>query len=95
MAVSRPRNVPASKFRFEVPLAGAIDGVNTAFTAPEAWRHSPPNFAICVYYNGQRLLLVDDYTVLESGGPGTGYDTIVTVMAPRLGDKIWADYIAA
>jgi hypothetical protein len=47
-----------------------------------------------VYYNGQRLLLADDYTLAESGGPGTGYDTIQTVVVPKPGDKIWADYIA-
>jgi hypothetical protein len=95
MAVSRPRAIPANKFRFGVVLSGAVNGVNFVFTAPESWRQSPPNFAICVYYNGQRLLLADDYVVSESGGPGTGYDTVSTVVVPKPGDKIWADYIAA
>jgi hypothetical protein len=68
--------------------------VNVTFTAGEVFVHDPPRLTICVYYNGQRLLLADDYTLAESGGPGTGYDTIQTVVVPKPGDKIWADYIA-
>jgi hypothetical protein len=94
MGISRPRSVPAEKFRFEVLLAGTIDGANTAFTAPEFFRQSPPNFSIAIYYNGQRILLTDDFTVQESGGVGTGYDTVNTLFTPKSGDKLWADYVA-
>lgn len=95
MADARPQAIPAAKFRNGVLLSGAIDGVNQTFTSPEKFRHSPPNYNIAVYYNGQRIFLDDDYTVSESGGSGTGYDTVSTLFSPKVGDKIWADYIAA
>lgn len=94
MAVSRPRAVPRSKFRTAQLLVGTLDGVNTIFTTTEVFVHDPPRLSIAVYFNGQRLLLTDDYTLAESGGPGSGYDTVTTLTVPRSGDKIWADYIA-
>jgi hypothetical protein len=73
-------------------LAGATNGVNMSFATPEAFMHAPPGVSIRVHLNGQRLLLTDDYTVAESGGPGTGFDTVVLLFAPRSGDKVFADY---
>lgn len=95
MAVSRPRSTPAAKLRQEILLAGVVNGVNTTFTTPEIFLQSPPNYSIAVYYNGQRIFLNDDFTVDESGGVGTGYDTVETLFAPKAGDKLWADYVAA
>lgn len=95
MGVSRPRSVPASKLRSGVVLSGAVNGVNTTFTVPEFFRHDPPSFDIAVYFNGQRVLRDDDFTVSESGGAGTGYDTVETIFVMKTGDKIWADYVAA
>lgn len=92
MADTRRRAVPASKFRFGVVLSGAIDGANQVFTAPETFRHDPPNLALQLYYNGQRLLETDDYTV--SGPASLQGDTVTTLFTPKPGDKIWADYIA-
>lgn len=94
MATTRPRSVPASKLRFGVRLVGAINGVNTSFTTPDEFKHSPPTADICVYYNGQRLVRDDDFVIAESGGPGSGYDTVVTLFVPVPGDKILVDYIA-
>jgi hypothetical protein len=95
MAVSRPRSTPAANIRQEILLTGSIDGANTTFTTPEAFLQSPPNYSIAVYYNGQRIFLNDDFTVQESGGIGTGYDTVETLFTPKAGDKLWADYVAA
>ena len=95
MAVSRPKAVPAANFRYEVLLQGIVNGANTSFTTPESFRQAPPNFSIAVYYNGQRIFLDDDFTVQESGGVGTGYDTVETLFTPKAGDKLWADYVAA
>lgn len=75
-------------------LAGPVNGLNVVFTTPETFAHAPPGISIRVYLNGQRVLLVDDYTVAESGGPGTGFDTVIMVEAPRSGDKVFADYYA-
>ena len=94
MADASPRSVPSSKFRSGVQPSGAINGVNTVFSTPESFRHDPPNFDIAIYFNGQRVLRDDDFTVSESGGVGSGYDTITTLFTLKPGDKIWADYIA-
>lgn len=94
MATSSPRTVPASKHRFGVALAGAVNGVNVTFTTPEKFRHDPPRAQISLYFNGQRVFVGDDFTISESGGPGTGYDTVTTLFAPVPGDKLWADYFA-
>jgi hypothetical protein len=77
-----------------VLLTGTVDGVNTTFTAPEKFRHDPPNFDIAIYFNGQRVIRGDDFTVSESGGIGTGYDTVETIFVMKTDDKIWADYVA-
>ena len=74
-------------------LIGATNGVNTVFTTPEIFLHSPPNTEAKVYYNGQRVARAGDYTVSESGGIGTGFDTVTFLFAPRFGDTLWADYL--
>jgi hypothetical protein len=93
MAVSRPRSIPASKFRSAVTLAGDIDGINTTFSTPDLFRQVPPFFSIAVFYNGQRLIVSDDYLVSESSGAETGHDTVNLLFAPLPGDKLIADYI--
>ena len=95
MAVSGARSVPRSKLRSAQPLAGSIDGVNTSFSTPEPFVHDPPRLTLVLFYNGQRLFISDDFLISESGGPGTGYDTVQTLFAPRAGDKLWADYVAS
>jgi hypothetical protein len=77
-----------------ITLIGAIDKINQVFTTPTYFLHEIGGRSIQVYYNGQRLLDPDDYIPSESGGAGTGYDTITLQGAkpPRPGDKLWADY---
>lgn len=88
--------VAVGRYRTGVGLVGPKDGVNATFTTPglEKYTHNLPYLSIAVFYNGQRLLLLDDYIVVESGGSGTGYDTIIMGVAPRVGDKVSADYVA-
>ena len=74
-------------------LSGVIDSVNLVFTSPSKFLHTVGGVSIKVYMNGQRLLLTDDFTISESGGPLTGYDTITFLIAPRPGDKLFADYM--
>jgi hypothetical protein len=45
--------------------------------------------------NGLRLTLLEDYTIEESGGIGTGYDTIIMNLAPYSDDHIIVDYVVA
>lgn len=82
-----------AKFRFDITLTGVINDINTVFTSPDIFRQTPPNFSICVYHNGQRLRLTEDFTVSESGGIGTGFNRVSTLFIPKVGDKLWADYV--
>lgn len=49
-----------------------------------------------MYLNGVKQLLGDDYFILESGGPGTGYNAIIFTVPPSPipapVDVITADY---
>lgn len=80
----------------DIQLVGLVNNTNTIFTIPSGtWIQSPP-YKIIVYKNGVKQVLGDDFTIAESGGPGTGYDTVIlavpptTVPAPV--DVITADY---
>ena len=95
MPLVRRKALPAADAREGVVLAGVCNGVNPTFSAPEVFVHAPPGLSARVYLNGQRLLLTDDFTVAESGGPGTGFDTVILQHAPVVGDKVFADYFAA
>jgi len=57
-----------------VPLAGAIDGVNTTFTSPTAFSQ------ISVFLNGVRQLNPGDYVIVNP-------TTIQTVLAPTGGSE--------
>jgi hypothetical protein len=88
--------ISSARYRTGLDLSGARNGANLVFTAPggDKFTHNLPFLSIQVYFNGQRLKLIDDYVILESGGSGSGYDTVVLEVAPRTSDKILADYIA-
>ena len=86
-----------SRQRWNVPLLGPRDGVNLVFQTPEPFLVAT-YLPFCVYRNGVRLEsgTENDYNVSESGGPGTGYDT-VTLLAfpPHITEKLTADYATA
>jgi hypothetical protein len=80
--------------RWDIELLGAKNGANPVFTTPDKF---DPDYFV-VYWNGRRLFVGDDYLVSESGGPGTGYDTITllwTKLLPRAADRVTADYLRA
>jgi hypothetical protein len=94
MAVTaRIRDIAALKTREGIPLQGSYDGVNVSFQTPEPFVQTN-QMNIRVYRNGQRLRFgsVFDYTVAESGGPGTGYDTVIVAVPPKSADNLIADY---
>lgn len=78
---------------FQQPLSGDVDGVNVTFTTPAYFIASGPSKE-SFYLNGVLLRqgVTEDYTVSESGGIGTGYDTIVMAFAPKPGDWLTIDY---
>lgn len=88
MIIAR-RRVHSTKYN--VPLVGLINGTNQTYTTPDLFNAT----TIAVYYNGQRLQPTDDFTLGESGGPGTGYDTVSLVVTPQVGDHLLSDYILA
>lgn len=94
MATARRLAIAASNFRYGVELNGLKNGFNTQFMTPEAFVLG----TIRVERNGQRLFVgaSNDYTVSESGGVGTGYDTInFNGPAPKDYEILLADYVVA
>jgi hypothetical protein len=86
--------------RKNVPVIGTIDGVNAVFTLPFSDKGlvESPGVTIETMYNGQNLLdgVGNDVTLSESGGGGTGFDTITFLhFAPRIGDNIQVSYFKA
>jgi len=83
----------SAKIREGISLIGSYDGVNLTFMTPDKFVQTT-KIRIKVYLNGQRLNVgaMNDYTIVESGGPGTGYDTIVVAVAPKSYENLIADY---
>jgi hypothetical protein len=94
MAVSRPSQQGfLDRHKKRVPLAGDRDNVNLTFSAPEIFLAGTEE----VFRNGVLLDegVDEDYTLGESAGPGTGYDTII--LTPGAGlwpwEKLLANYV--
>lgn len=91
------------KVRTGVALVGPMDGANRIFrTTPDHFVHDPAGTGrdIEVWHNGRRLIWTSaanpglgDFTVSESGGVGTGFDTITLLtFAPVGRSTLVADY---
>ena len=96
LQVAQQLFIAADRYRVGQNLVGPRDGVNNLFTTPglEKFSHNLPFLDISVFLNGSRLALLDDYLVMESGGAGSGFDTIMLLVpALRADDHLLADYI--
>lgn len=93
----------AALVRVGVSMVGPLDGSNRVFrTTPDHFVHAPVGNGktIEVWHNGRRLAqatasnpALGDYTVEESGGLGTGYDTInLLTFAPVSRSILLANY---
>lgn len=77
-------------------LTGTINGTNTVFTTAVDFTAGTE----AVYFNGVRQFpgAGNDYTISESGGVGTGFDTVTFAVAPRArpgakpDDRVTIDY---
>jgi len=87
--------------RYGVALVGVRDGSNRTFTLPDKFLIDPQSgITIEVFHNGRRLQggmmsdpRVADFYPIESGGPGTGYDTIfLLTFGPSIKSNLIADY---
>lgn len=80
----------------DVELDGVVDDNNTVFTVPIGKFIQDGHYNIVVYKNGVKQALTLDYTVDESGGLGTGFDTVIFNVPPATipspDDYITADY---
>lgn len=80
----------------DVELVGAVDDANTTFSIPSGKFIQQGKYKIIVYKNGVKQAFLDDFIIAESGGPGTGYDTVILAIAPTTtpapDDLITADY---
>jgi len=81
------------RFKYGIPLIGDVNGVNVMYLTPDVFEPT----SLRVHYNGQKLHegAVEDYTISESGGVGTGYDTVTLNFAPFGDDRVTANYITA
>jgi hypothetical protein len=87
----------SSALRIHKELVGVKDGANPVFTTEEPFIHTD-DIKIELFWNLALLHVDRDYTVAESGGPGTGYDTVNflwTKLLPRASDIVAANYVAA
>lgn len=73
-------------------LIGVKDGNNVMFTTPSKFLHED-GASIIFNKNGQEQLLGFDYIIEESGGLGTGFDTVVTRRPPRIFDSLTCHYL--
>lgn len=86
--------------RVAEPMVGGKNGVNTVFTVrgAEKYLRAVPGENIAPYLGGCRLIEGTDFTASESGGSGTGYDTITIILAasiPTASDTLVCDYVVA
>ena len=89
MPLFNPQQYP----KVGVTPTGAIDGDNQVFTTPDYFINDGQT-TIRVYYNGalQREGGSYDYTLSESGGADTGWDTVTLEFTPFPGDTLTVDY---
>ena len=83
------------RWRWNIPLLGVKNGSNNIFTTPEDFVESG-EVKIRVYYNGVRLYqgVSNDFVTSESGGAGTGFDTItLNGFFPLSKEQLTADYL--
>lgn len=72
-------------------LIGVQNGINTTFMTSTLFKHTSA-FKEVLFHNGLRCHIPEDYFVAESGGVGSGYDTIIFVTAPEANDLLTIDY---
>ena len=94
--------LPTTDLRVDIALAGIINSSNKSYALPGGEKavnlSASGSASIEAFYNGKRLEhgAANDFIESESGGVGTGIDTITFVAArppPRPGDKVTANWI--
>src|SRR6266404_5228938 len=73
-------------------LVGNINSFNTTFKVANPPFIQDDVYKIIIFWNGIKQSLSNDYIIAESKGPGTGYNTVILLVAPDSGDIISANY---
>lgn len=84
-------------WREEITLIGLRNGTNRTFFTPDKFLNgnfvTGDQFHIHIKHNGKDLYENIDYTIGESSGPGTGYDTINLIsLTPTSHSLLFATY---
>lgn len=79
----------------EDTLTGTQDDSNTIFTISSGKFLFNDDYKILVYRNGIRQKFGTNFLVAESGGLGTGYDTVIFIEPPLATDELVVDYYSA
>jgi hypothetical protein len=83
-------------FKQQVTLIGVKDGVNRIFSTPDKFINGllgNNDFHILIKHNGRDLVENIDYFIAESGGTGSGFDTIILNFSPKPRSILVADYV--
>lgn len=97
LQVSGAGSLPVN-FKENISLVGARDGLNRIYKVPNSDKFINGTFqnselSISVYHNGKLLEQNIDYIVAESGGVGTGFDSVIfTNYSPPSRSRILANY---
>lgn len=96
LQVSGTGSARAFLHKVGVSLLGTKDGSNRIFTTPEVFINDSIGgdlLTISVFHDGKRLVENEEYMLVESGGSGSGYDTVViTAFAPIEDSTLIANY---
>ncbi len=83
-------------FKQSVELIGPKNNINRTFTTPDKFINGSfgnNEFRILLRHNG-RVLIPHEFSLSESGGAGTGFDTITIVtFTPKPTSELYADYV--
>lgn len=84
-------------WREEISLIGTRNGINRTFFTPDKFLNgnftTGDKFHIHIKHNGKDLYENIDYTIGESSGPGSGYDTINLIsLTPTAHSLLFATY---
>lgn len=83
-------------FKQQIELIGTKNSINRIFTTVDKFINGSYGnnvFKISIKHNGRDLVEGIDYMVAESGGVGTGYDTVILNFAPKARSVLVADYV--
>jgi len=83
-------------FKQSIELIGLKDNINRTFITPDKFINGSfgnNEFRILIRHNGRVLVPNCDFVLSESGGVGTGYDTINLTFTPHPISELYADYV--